>query len=54
MRSGVQRTNASGVATFKTVYPGWYQGRTVLSSTSKVHVRGSTSSARASSTSRTA
>jgi protocatechuate 3,4-dioxygenase beta subunit len=26
---GVQRTDAKGVATFKTVYPGWYQGRTV-------------------------
>lgn len=24
---GVQSANASGVATFKTVYPGWYQGR---------------------------
>jgi protocatechuate 3,4-dioxygenase beta subunit len=37
---GVQRTNASGVATFKTVYPGWYQGRTVHIHV-KVHVRGS-------------
>ncbi len=26
---GIQRTDAKGVATFKTVYPGWYQGRTV-------------------------
>ncbi len=26
---GVQKTNASGVATFKTVYPGWYPGRAV-------------------------
>ena len=26
---GVQRTNAKGVATFRTVYPGWYPGRTV-------------------------
>lgn len=26
---GVQRTNAAGVATFQTVYPGWYRGRTV-------------------------
>jgi protocatechuate 3,4-dioxygenase beta subunit len=36
---GVQRTNASGVATFRTVYPGWYQGRTVHIHV-KVHVRG--------------
>jgi protocatechuate 3,4-dioxygenase beta subunit len=26
---GYQLTNASGKATFKTIYPGWYQGRTV-------------------------
>ncbi len=26
---GVQRTDASGAATFTTVYPGWYQGRAV-------------------------
>ncbi len=26
---GIQRTDAKGVAMFKTVYPGWYQGRTV-------------------------
>jgi protocatechuate 3,4-dioxygenase beta subunit len=26
---GIQRTNARGVAGFRTVYPGWYQGRTV-------------------------
>lgn len=26
---GVQRTNAKGVATFRTIYPGWYRGRTV-------------------------
>jgi protocatechuate 3,4-dioxygenase beta subunit len=26
---GVQRTDAAGAATFTTVYPGWYQGRTV-------------------------
>jgi protocatechuate 3,4-dioxygenase beta subunit len=26
---GVQRTDAKGIATFKTIYPGWYQGRTV-------------------------
>ena len=36
---GIQRTNANGVATFKTVYPGWYQGRTVHIHV-KVHVRG--------------
>jgi protocatechuate 3,4-dioxygenase beta subunit len=26
---GVQRTDAKGVALFRTIYPGWYQGRTV-------------------------
>lgn len=26
---GVQRTDAGGIAQFRTVYPGWYQGRTV-------------------------
>ncbi|MFN8036793.1 MAG: intradiol ring-cleavage dioxygenase [Acidimicrobiia bacterium] len=26
---GVQRTGADGVATFTTIFPGWYQGRTV-------------------------
>jgi protocatechuate 3,4-dioxygenase beta subunit len=26
---GIQRTNAKGLAEFRTVYPGWYQGRTV-------------------------
>ncbi len=31
---GIQRTDANGVATFKTIYPGWYQGRTV-----HIHVR---------------
>jgi protocatechuate 3,4-dioxygenase beta subunit len=36
---GVQRTNTDGLATFKTVYPGWYQGRTVHIHV-KVHVRG--------------
>ena len=36
---GIQRTNAQGVATFETVYPGWYQGRTVHIHV-KVHVRG--------------
>jgi protocatechuate 3,4-dioxygenase beta subunit len=31
---GIQRTNAKGLATFATIYPGWYRGRTV-----HVHVR---------------
>ena len=26
---GIQKTDANGVATFTTVYPGWYQGRAV-------------------------
>jgi protocatechuate 3,4-dioxygenase beta subunit len=26
---GVQRTDAKGVALFRTIYPGWYRGRTV-------------------------
>jgi len=26
---GIQKTNAKGLAQFRTVYPGWYQGRTV-------------------------
>ena len=26
---GIQRTDAAGLATFQTVYPGWYRGRTV-------------------------
>lgn len=26
---GIQRTDAKGVALFQTIYPGWYQGRTV-------------------------
>ena len=26
---GVQRTDKNGLAIFRTVYPGWYQGRTV-------------------------
>jgi protocatechuate 3,4-dioxygenase beta subunit len=26
---GIQPTNANGVATFQTIYPGWYTGRTV-------------------------
>ena len=36
---GVQKTDAAGVATFDTVYPGWYQGRTVHIHV-KVHVGG--------------
>jgi protocatechuate 3,4-dioxygenase beta subunit len=36
---GIQRTNADGIATFKTVYPGCYSGRTVHIHV-KVHVRG--------------
>ena len=36
---GVQRTNAKGIATFKTLYPGWYQGRAVHIHV-KVHVGG--------------
>ena len=36
---GVQRTDAKGLAIFKTVYPGWYQGRTVHIHT-MVHVGG--------------
>jgi len=31
---GIQRTDANGVATFKTIYPGYYEGRTV-----HIHVR---------------
>ncbi len=26
---GIQRTDARGVAVFRTIYPGWYSGRTV-------------------------
>jgi protocatechuate 3,4-dioxygenase beta subunit len=36
---GAQKTNAAGVATFKTVYPGWYPGRAVHIHV-KVHVGG--------------
>jgi protocatechuate 3,4-dioxygenase beta subunit len=36
---GVQRTNASGLARFTTVYPGWYTGRAVHIHV-KVHVGG--------------
>jgi protocatechuate 3,4-dioxygenase beta subunit len=37
---GIQRTDATGLARFLTVYPGWYQGRTVHIHV-KVHVGGS-------------
>jgi protocatechuate 3,4-dioxygenase beta subunit len=36
---GIQKTDARGIATFSTVYPGWYQGRAVHIHV-KVHVRG--------------
>jgi protocatechuate 3,4-dioxygenase beta subunit len=36
---GVQRTSAKGVATFDTIYPGWYPGRAVHIHV-KVHVAG--------------
>jgi protocatechuate 3,4-dioxygenase beta subunit len=36
---GIQRTNAHGLALFKTVYPGWYPGRAVHIHV-KVHVGG--------------
>jgi protocatechuate 3,4-dioxygenase beta subunit len=36
---GAQRTNAKGVATFDTIYPGWYPGRAVHIHV-KVHVSG--------------
>jgi len=36
---GVQRTDAKGLAIFRTIYPGWYQGRTVHIH-AKVHVGG--------------
>jgi len=37
---GIQRTNVRGLAFFRTVYPGWYQGRTVHIHV-KVHLGGS-------------
>ncbi|HEX8854207.1 MAG TPA: intradiol ring-cleavage dioxygenase [Thermoleophilaceae bacterium] len=37
---GAQKTDAKGVATFQTIYPGWYQGRTVHIHV-KVHLGGS-------------
>jgi protocatechuate 3,4-dioxygenase beta subunit len=36
---GVQKTNAKGLVLFRTVYPGWYQGRTVHIHV-KVHLGG--------------
>src|SRR3989442_5104797 len=36
---GIQRTNAKGLALFRTAYPGWYQGRTVHIHV-KVHLGG--------------
>ena len=36
---GIQRTDAKGLALFRTIYPGWYQGRTVHIHT-KVHLGG--------------
>jgi protocatechuate 3,4-dioxygenase beta subunit len=36
---GIQRTNAHGIATFQTVYPGWYMGRAVHIHV-KVHIAG--------------
>ena len=36
---GIQRTDAKGVAVFRTIYPGWYPGRTVHVHV-KVHVGG--------------
>ena len=36
---GVQRTDANGLAIFRTLYPGWYQGRTVHIHT-MVHIGG--------------
>ena len=37
---GIQKTDANGLAVFTTIYPGWYQGRTVHIHV-KVHVGGS-------------
>jgi protocatechuate 3,4-dioxygenase beta subunit len=36
---GIQKTDGNGLAVFRTVYPGWYQGRTVHIHV-KVHVGG--------------
>ena len=48
---GIQKTDATGLARFRSVWPGWYQGRTVHIHV-KVHVA-ATSSTPASSTSPT-
>jgi protocatechuate 3,4-dioxygenase beta subunit len=37
---GIQRTDANGIAVFRTIYPGWYRGRAVHIHL-KVHVGGS-------------
>jgi protocatechuate 3,4-dioxygenase beta subunit len=37
---GIQRTDATGLARFTTLYPGWYEGRTVHIHV-QVHIRGS-------------
>jgi protocatechuate 3,4-dioxygenase beta subunit len=39
---GIQLSDADGVATFRTIYPGWYQGRAIHIHL-KVHVDGQTS-----------
>jgi protocatechuate 3,4-dioxygenase beta subunit len=36
---GIQRTNAQGIASFQTIYPGWYRGRAVHIHV-KVHLGG--------------
>jgi protocatechuate 3,4-dioxygenase beta subunit len=46
---GIQLTDADGVAEFATIYPGWYQGRTVHIHV-KVHVEGKTEDAAANAT----
>jgi protocatechuate 3,4-dioxygenase beta subunit len=46
---GIQLTDADGVAEFTTIYPGWYQGRTVHIHV-KVHVDGKTEDAAANAT----
>ena len=48
---GIQRTDAKGIAVFRTIYPGWYQGRTVTST--PWFTSAATSCTRASSTSPT-
>jgi protocatechuate 3,4-dioxygenase beta subunit len=36
---GIQKSNAAGIATFQTIYPGWYRGRAVHIHV-KVHIGG--------------